>query len=53
MRVYARCVTGLEEVWISRMDRALRLEGGQGAGEGDDRGRVLGVESGARRHPAA
>ena len=25
MRVYARCVTGLEDVWISRMDGALRL----------------------------
>lgn len=24
MRVYARCVTGLEDVWISRMDSALR-----------------------------
>ena len=33
-RVYARCVTGLEDVWIGRMDDALRLEGGQGAGEG-------------------
>ena len=27
MRVYARCATGLEDVWISRMDDALRLEG--------------------------
>jgi len=27
MRVYARCVTGLEDVWISRMDGALHLEG--------------------------
>jgi hypothetical protein len=35
MRVYARCVTGLEDVWISRMDSALRPEGGhQDAGEG-------------------
>jgi integrase len=25
MRVYARCVTGLEDVWISRMDGTLRL----------------------------
>ena len=25
MRVYARCMTGLEDVWISRMDGALRL----------------------------
>jgi hypothetical protein len=33
MRVYARCVTGLEDVWISRMEGALRLEGGQDAGE--------------------
>jgi len=33
MRVYARCVTGLEDVWISRMEGALRLEDGQGAGE--------------------
>jgi integrase len=36
MRVYARCVTGLEEVWISRMDGALRLDGGrQDTGEGE------------------
>ena len=34
MRVYARCVTGLEDVWISRMEAALRLESGQDAGEG-------------------
>jgi hypothetical protein len=27
MHVYARCVTGLEDVWISRMDDALRLAG--------------------------
>jgi len=33
MRVYARCVTGLEDVWISRMDGALRLQGGQDTGE--------------------
>jgi integrase len=32
-RVYARCVTGLEDVWISRMDGALRLQGGQDKGE--------------------
>ena len=25
MRVYARCVTGLEDVWIGRMDDALHL----------------------------
>jgi integrase len=33
-RVYARCVTGLEDVWISRMEGGLRLEDGQGVGEG-------------------
>ena len=34
MRVYARCVTGLEDVWISRMDDALRMETNrQDAGE--------------------
>jgi hypothetical protein len=26
MRVYAKCMTGLEDVWISRMDTALHLE---------------------------
>lgn len=26
MRVYARCMTGLEDVWIARMDGGLRLE---------------------------
>jgi len=26
MRVYAKCMTGLEDVWISRMDEALHLE---------------------------
>ena len=25
VRVYARCVTGLEDVWIGRMDNALHL----------------------------
>lgn len=29
MRVYARCMTGLEDVWISRMDDALHLENPQ------------------------
>ncbi len=34
MRVYARCVTGLEDLWISRMDGTLRPEDdGQDAGE--------------------
>jgi integrase len=28
-RVYVRCVAGLEDVWISRMDGALRLQSGQ------------------------
>ena len=40
MRVYAKCMTGLEDVWISRMDGALHLEETQRAqqdrGEGDD-----------------
>jgi integrase len=35
MRVYARCVTGLEDVWISRMDGALRLDGDR-QGEGGE-----------------
>ena len=26
MRVYARCVAGLEDVWIGRMDDALHLQ---------------------------
>ena len=26
MRVYAKCMTGLEDVWISRMDGALHLQ---------------------------
>ena len=26
MRTYARCVAGMEDVWISRMNQALRLE---------------------------
>jgi len=42
MRVYARCVVGLEEVWITLMDASLRPPGGtpeqcQAApGQGDD-----------------
>jgi len=37
MRVYARCMTGLEGVWIARMNQALHLEdpATTGAGEGD------------------
>ena len=34
-RVYARCVVGLEGVWIGRMDEALHLGRGQGALGGD------------------
>ena len=36
MRVYARCVAGLEDLWIARMDARLRLPDGQvgGAPEG-------------------
>jgi integrase len=26
MRVYAKCMTGMEDVWITRMNDALRLE---------------------------
>ena len=26
MRVYARCMTGLEDVWIARMTQTLHLE---------------------------
>ncbi len=28
MRVYARCVAGMEDVWIARMDATLRPPGG-------------------------
>ena len=34
MRVYARCVVGMEDVWISRMDATLRPGGGEGPGRG-------------------
>ena len=30
MRVYAKCMTGLEDVWISRMDETLHLENSDG-----------------------
>lgn len=41
MRTYARCMTGLEDVWINRMDDALHIEqrqdGDRGeGGDGDD-----------------
>lgn len=26
MRVYAKCKTGLEDVWITRMNQSLRLQ---------------------------
>lgn len=31
MRVYARCMTGLEDVWITRMDDSLHLEDRDGS----------------------
>ena len=34
MRVHARCMTGLEDVWIARMDQALHLEDPAVHGEG-------------------
>lgn len=34
MRVYARCMTGLEDVWISRMDASLHLEDDGSTGRG-------------------
>ena len=45
MRVYAKCMTGLEGVWISRMDDTLHLEGAPGrrrpaAGWPRERGRA-------------
>jgi hypothetical protein len=47
MRAYARCVTGLEDKWIGRMDQALHL------GKAHDLGRVWGAEAVISRHPAA
>ena len=29
MRVYAKCMTGLEDVWITRMDDTLHLTANQ------------------------
>lgn len=37
MRVYARCVAGLEDVWIARMDATLRPVEGQSGGTPEDR----------------
>jgi hypothetical protein len=31
MRVYAKCMSGLEDVWISRLDATLHLEDTQRA----------------------
>jgi integrase len=36
LRVYARCVAGLEEVWIARMDATLRPPDGQPDGTPED-----------------
>lgn len=33
MRVYVKCMTGLEDVWITRMDQALHLEDPASDGE--------------------
>ena len=37
MRTYAKCVAGMEDVWISRMNQALRLENPDQPGEGSRR----------------
>ena len=37
MRVYARCVAGLEDVWIARMEATLRPADGQSVGTPQDR----------------
>jgi hypothetical protein len=47
MRVYARCVVGLEDVWIARMDAALRPAGddplqGKGGAAADSPGQPAG-----------
>jgi hypothetical protein len=33
LRVYARCVAGLEDLWIARMEATLRPSGAQAGGE--------------------
>jgi hypothetical protein len=38
MRVYARCMTGLQDVWITRMDQSLRLGDPPGGGSHDGPG---------------
>jgi len=42
MRVYARCMTGLEDVWIARMDGALHLEDPYPSEAGKDGGATEG-----------
>jgi integrase len=36
MRVYARCMTGLEDVWITRMDGTLHLQDSEEPDDGED-----------------
>jgi hypothetical protein len=36
MRVYAKCMTGMEDVWISRINDALRLQKLKKAQDPDD-----------------
>ena len=35
MRTYAKCMTGMEDVWITRMDQSLHLEDPADSGEQD------------------
>ena len=35
MRVYARCMPGMEDVWITRMDQVLHLQDPAGRTEAD------------------
>jgi integrase len=57
MRVYARCMTGLDDVWIARMNEALHLEDGRpgsvpGPGRGSGPGgRTPGPQEGRADHP--
>jgi integrase len=48
MRVYARCVAGLEDVWIARMDAALRPKADP-SGQAPP-GQDIGNSSGEIRH---
>lgn len=47
LRVYARCVAGLEDVWISRMEATLRPAATEPAGGEQAPGAVAGPDSGA------